>query len=106
MSNLLSLSERLLVRTAARAKKHQGESKRQSGSNLWKYTCPETGKDFYLAEKKTSIKSPYTGKNFTAKPEKDTLSDVGKELKSDQAAAKAEKNTKKAALLALLNDVE
>ena len=61
---------------------------RTAAANLWKYVCPETGKDFYLPEKKMSVRSPYTGKTFTAKPDKDTLSDVGKELKQDQAAAK------------------
>lgn len=55
---------------------------------LWKYT-DEDGKDFYLSEKKVgTLKSPYTGKSFTAKPERSSLSDVGKELKEDEAKVK------------------
>jgi hypothetical protein len=55
---------------------------------LWQYT-DEDGKDFYLAEKKLgSIKSPYTGKTFTAKPSKFSMANVGKELKEDGAKAK------------------
>ena len=61
---------------------------------LWKYTCPETSKDFYLPEKKTTIKSPWTGKSFSTKPEKDTMSEVTQELKSDAAEAKARKSKK------------
>lgn len=50
---------------------------------LWQYT-DEEGNEFYLPEKRTgTIRSPYTGKSFTAKPVKFTLSDVGKELKLD-----------------------
>lgn len=55
---------------------------------LYKYTCPETGKDFWTEEKKTTIKSPFTGKSFSAKPEKSSLGDVGKEVKKDQEATK------------------
>jgi predicted transcriptional regulator with HTH domain len=55
---------------------------------LWKYT-DEEGKDFYLSEKKVgTIKSPYSGKSFTPKPTKSSLSDVGKELKEDDAKIK------------------
>lgn len=55
---------------------------------LYKYTCPETGKDFWTESKQTSIKSPFTGKSFAAKPEKSSLGDVGKEVKKDQESAK------------------
>ena len=55
---------------------------------LWKYT-DEEGKDFYLSEKKVgTLKSPHTGKSFTANPERSSLSDVGKELKEDEAKVK------------------
>ena len=47
--------------------------------------------DFYLPEKKTTVKSPYSGKSFSAKPEKFTMGDVGKELKTDAKAEKAAK---------------
>jgi hypothetical protein len=59
-----------------------------SATVLWKYT-DEDGKDFYLSEKKVgTLKSPHTGKSFTAKPERSSLSDVGKELKEDEAKVK------------------
>lgn len=54
-----------------------------AASVLWKYSDPE-GNEFYLMKKQTgSIRSPYTGKSFTGKPERFSLSDVGKELKQD-----------------------
>lgn len=56
---------------------------KEAAGVLWQYT-DEEGNEFYLPEKKTgTIRSPYTGKSFTAKPVKSTLSDVGKELKLD-----------------------
>jgi hypothetical protein len=48
---------------------------------MWKYVCPETNKTFYLTEKRMTIRSPFTGKTFTTRPERYTLSDVGKELR-------------------------
>ncbi len=55
---------------------------------LWKYT-DEDGEDFYLSEKKVgTLKSPHTGKSFTAKPDRVSLSDVGKELKADEVKIK------------------
>ena len=61
---------------------------RISATVLWKYT-DEDGKDFYLSEKRVgTLKSPYTGKSFTAKPERYSLSDVGKELKEEDAKVK------------------
>lgn len=93
-ASLLIQAEEVIARTAS--------TTREAAAALWKYTCPETGKDFYLPEKKTSVKSPWTGKAFSSKPEKDTMMDVAKEVKEDAAAAKEEKKSKKAALLALL----
>jgi len=68
--------------------------KQQSGAKtavptLWKYTDPDSGTDFYLTEKKTTVKSPYSGKSFSAKPEKFNMGDVTKELKTDAKAEKA-----------------
>lgn len=54
---------------------------------LWQYTDPE-GKDFFLPERMMTVRSPYSGKSFSAHPVKHTMSDVGKELKEDAAAAK------------------
>jgi hypothetical protein len=64
---------------------------RTSAAVLYKYTCPETGKDFWTESKMTSIRSPFTGKTFATKPEKSSLGDVGKEIKKDQDAAKGKK---------------
>ena len=77
-------------------KDQAAKAEKTAATNLYKYTCPETGEDFWTAKKKTTIRSPFTGKTFTAKPDKDTLSDVGKEIKKNQAEAKVEKETKKA----------
>lgn len=101
-AKLLSHSEYLMNRLAAKRGGKRGESQHQGAANLWRYTCPETEKDFYLAEKKTTIKSPYTGKSFTAKPERDTLSEVGKELKENAKAEKA----KKASVFGWADDTE
>ena len=85
----------LLSDVGKEIKKDQAEAKeKKAASNLWKYTCPETNEDFWTSKKQTTIRSPFTGKTFTAKPDKDTLSDVGKEIKKDQADAKAKKASK------------
>lgn len=49
---------------------------------LWKYVDPE-GKEFYLTEKKLTVKSPYSGKSFTTKPEKMTGAKVQQELRDE-----------------------
>lgn len=60
---------------------------KEAAGVLWQY-ADEEGNEFYLPEKRTgTIRSPYTGKSFTAKPSKFTLSDVGKELKMDSKKA-------------------
>lgn len=92
-AQLIAQAQNVVQKTAA---------KKSGAPTLWKYTDPD-GVDFYLTKKETgSIKSPYSGKSFPAKPEKFSLSDVGQEMKSDAKAEKAEKS-KKAALLDLLN---
>ena len=79
-------------------------AKKKSGVPiLFKYFDEESGKDFYLAEKKMTVKSPWSGKTISVKPEKFTMGDVGKELKEDGAAAKTDKS-KKAALLETLKN--
>ena len=50
---------------------------------LWKYEDPE-GNRFFLESKKTTIKSPFTGKSFAAHPERYTPSQVGRELKEER----------------------
>jgi hypothetical protein len=83
-ASLLSQAQEITSRIAAKKK----PTAVGGAPVLWKYTCPETSKDFYLPERKTTTRSPYTGKSFTAKPEKLQMSGVGKELKEDAKAAK------------------
>lgn len=81
-ASLLTNAQEVVAKTA----------KKKSGApTLYKYTDPDSGVDFYLPEKKTTVKSPYSGKSFSAKPEKFTMGDVGKELKTDAKAEKAAK---------------
>ena len=50
---------------------------------LWKHKDDE-GKESYLPAKKTTVKSPYSGKSVSGvKPEKLNMGDVTKELKND-----------------------
>lgn len=53
-------------------------------TRLWKYVCPDTSKSFYLTEKLTTVRSPWTGKTFASRPERSSLSDVGQELRGAQ----------------------
>lgn len=80
--NLLERAASLVAKTA-----EQSTTVKTAAPVLWKYTDDE-GKEFYLPEKKTgTLKSPYTGKSFTAKPSRSSLSDVGKELKEEAKTA-------------------
>jgi hypothetical protein len=63
----------------------KGEKKQALGAMLWKYTDP-AGNEFWLKEKKMTIRSPYTGKTFTAKPERETPSGVGQDLREEAKA--------------------
>jgi hypothetical protein len=65
-----------------------GQAKEAAAPVLWKYEDPE-GHNFYLEEKKVSIRSPYTGKVFTAKPKRHTPAQVGQEMKEDAKAEAA-----------------
>jgi hypothetical protein len=66
------------------------ESKAKTAATvLWKYLCPDTSKTFYLQEKVVTIKSPFTGKTFTTKPERESLGDVGKALREESKAKTA-----------------
>jgi len=55
---------------------------------LWKYVCPDSGKTFYLQEKVVTIRSPFTGKTFTTKPERESLGEVGKALREEAKTAR------------------
>ena len=92
-ASLLTAAENVARMTAAKGK--------SGAPTLFKYTDPESGQDFYLPEKKTTVKSPWSGKSISVKPEKFTMGDVAKEVKEDAAAAKSTKS-KKAALLEVL----
>jgi hypothetical protein len=64
----------------------KGDKKQGQGGMLWKYVDP-TGNEFWLKEKKLTVRSPYTGKTFTAKPERETPSGVGQDLREEAKAA-------------------
>jgi hypothetical protein len=90
-ASVLAQANDLVNRLAA---KKQTEKKQQAGGKtsvpvLWKYTDPDSSQDFYLTERKNTVKSPYSGKSFSAKPEKFNMGDVTKELKTDAKAEKA-----------------
>jgi hypothetical protein len=62
-------------------------SSRIAATILWKYQDPDTGKVFYLTEKITTIRSPWTGKTFTTHPERASLAEVGLELREEAKTA-------------------
>ena len=81
-------TEALQLSSKIAAKKPAAEAKAPPPSTvLWKYVDPD-GKEFYLTEKKTTVKSPFTGKSFSCKPVRHTPAQVGKDLKDEAKAAK------------------
>jgi hypothetical protein len=80
-AEILGAATDLMEKTAAKGDKPGG------AAVLWKYTDPD-GMDFYLEEKRTTIKSPFSGKSFAAKPKKHTPAQVGQEMKQDAKAPK------------------
>lgn len=59
----------------------------KSKSSLWKYTTDD-GEVFYLDERvMTALRSPFSGKTFTPKPEKATLMEIGKSLREEPKVA-------------------
>ena len=62
--------------------------KKGLGQMLWKYVDPE-GNEFWLKVKKLTVRSPFSGKTFTAKPERETPSAVGQDLREEAKAAPA-----------------
>lgn len=77
-----ALSEKLAAKSGGR------KQQQAAGVALWKYTDPD-GREFWLKEKKVSIRSPYSGKNFAAKPVKETMSGVGQDLREEAKAPAA-----------------
>lgn len=76
-ASLLEHVSEVAIRTSGKSAQKQAAQ-----PLLWKYEDPE-GKIFYLEEKQLTIKSPFSGKSFSAKPTKHTLNQVGKEMKED-----------------------
>lgn len=86
---LYGAAQSLTEKTAAK-KQTQDKKQGQGGAVvLWKYTDPD-GNNFYLESKKTTIKSPFSGKSFSARPERHTPAQVGKEMKDEQKAKTAD----------------
>lgn len=64
-------------------------TKKEGGSPvMWKYVCPDTNQEFYLGERKTSVKSPFTGKAFSTKPEKMSLTNMVRDIKEENQGDK------------------
>lgn len=77
----MSAKERLLNRAASVIEK-------TAAAILWKYVDPD-GDTFYMEDRRLSTtRSPFSGKSFTAKPVRQSLTDVAKELRSGDAKVK------------------
>lgn len=77
----MSAKERLLSRVGSLIEK-------TAAAVLWKYVDPD-GDTFYMEERRLSTtRSPFSGKSFTAKPVRQSLTDVAKELRSGDAKVK------------------
>jgi hypothetical protein len=85
--NIVDAAERTLKADALRDRANN-LLQRVAASILWMYT-DEDGKDFYLSSRRRgTIRSPYTGKTFTADAKRATMGEVGKELKEDEVKIK------------------
>lgn len=76
-ANLLNDLSELIEKTAAKKPVGGGTPM------LWKYTDPDSSQEFFLPLRLRTVRSPYSGKIFPAKPEKHTVPDVGKELRQE-----------------------
>jgi len=76
-TKLASLATETMEKLAAKAGKKQG-----AGAKLWEYVDPD-GKKFWLEEKRVSVKSPFTGKTFSSKPQRATPASLGQEIRED-----------------------
>lgn len=52
---------------------------------LWKYVDPD-GNEFWLKVKRMTVKSPFSGKSFPARPVREPPSEVGKELREESTS--------------------
>jgi hypothetical protein len=90
-ARLIAHAEGLAAKLAAKAKAGTPKAKagmpkaKTGGPTLYKYTDPDSGQDFYLPEKATKVRSPYSGKSVSGKPVKFSPGDVSKEMKSKTA---------------------
>lgn len=55
-------------------------NKQAGGLYLWRYVDPD-GMVFFLTERRMTVRSPYTGKSFSSKPQKVTAPQIAKDLK-------------------------
>jgi hypothetical protein len=78
-ASVLSQAQRVLARLEGRIVKEA------AAPILWKYedTTGDAPKSFYLEEKRTTVRSPFTGKSFTARPKRHNLAQVGQEMKEE-----------------------
>lgn len=81
-TELIKQASELTEKLAAKQSEKQGVK----SPMLWKYVDPD-GNKFWLEVKKMTVKSPFTGKNFTSKPERETPSGVGKDIRDEAKAA-------------------
>lgn len=49
---------------------------------LWEYET-EDGKKFYLEERLTVVRNPFTGKSMTVRPKKKTMQSITKDLQDE-----------------------
>lgn len=74
----------LVAQAAELSEKTAAGKKRSEGGPViwWKYTDPE-GVVFYMETKRTSVKSPISGKSFSARPERFSPAQAGKDMKEE-----------------------
>lgn len=83
-AELLEDASELVEKLAAKRK----EKGADGGSPLlWKYTDPDSGKEFWLTERLTPVKSPFTGKPVSQRPKRETIPNVQKDVKQLNAPA-------------------
>lgn len=75
----------LAAQATVLSEKTAAEKRSEGGPMIWwKYTDPD-GAVFYMEAKKTTVKSPITGKSFSARPERFSPAQVGKDMKEESA---------------------
>lgn len=82
-ANLLTQATNLAEKLAAKSKP---QAAAPASMVLWKYVDAD-GKEFWLKEKRMTVKSPFSGKSFSAKPVRESPAGVGKDLRDEANAA-------------------